>query len=278
MNRWLKVIVNGNGVGVFVFMVVTTISSMTVAGESEKVEAPHSPRENQKTWTSPYFSPKVGNLYFLGGVGFFDLDGLNDALSDNGYTDLSSPALSLGIGADMSIGHLILGWEWQWMKNVATASERDDIRADIDSRYWLFRVGVDLVKWRGLRVYPLFGIGTAKTRFYIADEQGASFEDVLDTPAREVRMSQTGLLLDASLGIDYRFKMRETEYKSSYFTVGIRGGYLFSPYSGNWETATADISGGPDTLTSGPTVQLLIGFSGERKHPFDRCGHCAPSK
>jgi hypothetical protein len=115
----------------------------------------------------------------------------------------------------------------------------------------------------------LLGIGTGTTKVTIASENGASFNDVLDNPGREVRMSQTGLLLDASLGIDYRFKVRETEHKSSFFTVGVRGGYLFAPYSSEWKTGSAEISGGPDILMGGPTVQLLVGFSGERK----KCAH-----
>ena len=136
--------------------------------------------------------------------------------------------------------------------------------------------GIDVVHWRGLRVYPLLGIGVGNTVIKIASEQGASFDDVLATPRQEVRLSQRGLLLDASLGVDYRFKMRQTEYKSSFFTVGLRGGYLFAPYSGEWQTGSAEISGGPDILTSGPTVQLLIGFSAEhfKPHPCQqKCSH-----
>lgn len=222
-----------------------------------------------KQWRSPFFSPVVGNLYFLGGAGFYNMDGLNNSLDDTGYSQLNSPALSLGVGTDFSIGRLILGAEWQWLRNVGTEAERDDLRADINSKYWLFRIGVDLAHWKGLRIYPLLGIGTASTKVAIASENGANFDDVLEDPGREVRMSQTGLLLDASLGIDYRFKVRETETKSSFFTVGVRGGYLFAPYSSEWKTSSAEISGGPDILMSGPTVQLMLGISGERK----KCRH-----
>jgi opacity protein-like surface antigen len=249
--------------------ILTTL--LTITASTSIAEEPTADAADKKSWTSPHFSPKVGNLYFLGGAGFFDLDDLNSSLDANGYSELKTPALSLGLGLDVSIGRLILGSEWQWMKNIGSDAERDSLRADIKSKYWLARIGVDVVKWRGLRVYPLFGIGMGTTSVFIAREEGASFREVLDTPSREVRMSQKGLLLDASLGVDYRFKMRETEYKSSFFTVGVRGGYLFSPYSRNWETATAEITGGPDILTTGPTVQLLIGISGERKHWHTRC-------
>jgi len=251
------------------------VTGLALAAMPTRAEEPPSDNANKKEWVSPFFSPKVGNLYFLGGVGFFDLDGINGRLGRAGYSELDNPTLSLGFGTDVSIGRLILGAEWQWLRNVGTEAARDDIRADISSNYWLFRVGLDAVKWRGLRVYPLLGIGSGVTRFTVTSEAGADFDDVLDAPTRDLRMTQRGLLLDASLGVDYRFKVRETEYKSSFFTVGLRGGYLFAPYSGKWRTSSAEISGGPDMMSSGPTVQLLLGFSGERKkHRSTGCRDC----
>ena len=257
-----------------IFSVVTALLLLASGGVSADDLVSQS--AGAKQWRSPFFSPVVGNMYFLGGAGFYNMDGLNDSLDDAGYSTLKSPSLSLGLGFDISIGRLIVGSEWQWLKNVGTEAERDDLRADIKSQYWLFRLGVDLVHWRGLRVYPLLGIGTASTKVSISSEMGASFDDVLADPGREVRMAQTGLLLDASLGIDYRFKIRETERKSSFFTVGVRGGYLFAPYSSEWRTGSAEISGGPDLLMSGPTAQLVIGFSGEHKRcRRSGCGHAA---
>ena len=258
-----------------IFAVAAALVLLYATGASaEEAQAPKAGDSTEKKeWRSPFFSPVVGNLYFLGGAGFYNTDGTNDLLSENGYTELKNPALSLGVGWDMSIGRLIVGLEGQWLKNVATEAERDDLRADIDSKYWLFRMGIDLVHWRGLRIYPLLGIGSGKTRISISSENGATFADVLENPGREVRMNQSGLLLDASLGIDYRFKIRETERKASFFTVGVRGGYLFAPYSSEWKTGSGEISGGPDLLMNGPTVQLMIGFSGERKK---HCGaQCA---
>jgi opacity protein-like surface antigen len=220
-------------------------------------------------------SPKVGSLYFLGGVGFNDLEGINNRLGDSGYSELDVPNLSLGLGGDMSVGRLIVGAEWQWLRNVGTEASRNDLRADISSNYWLFRVGFDVAHWRGLRVYPLFGIGSGVTKFTAASESGGSFDNVLDNPARDLRMSQRALLLDASLGVDYRFKVKETEYKSSFFTVGVRGGYLFAPYSSGWKTASAEISNGPDFMATGPAVQLVLGISGERKKSrWHSCAHC----
>ncbi len=233
---------------------------------------------NPKAWRSPHFSPVVSNMYLLGGLGFYDVDAINSSFSDNGYSELKSPALSLGLAGDLSIGRIIAGIEGHWLKNVGTTAERDDLNADINSRYWLYRIGVDLAKWRGLRVYPILGIGTAITTINLTSESGASFNDVLENPGRDVTMSQRALLIDASLGIDYRFKIRENEYKSSFFTVGVRGGYLFAPYSGEWKTGSAEISGGPEMIINGPTVQLMLGFSGERKKRHEPRCNCTKHK
>ena len=246
------------------------VESTAQASSSEKQPAVKTAEESdEETSRVPsFFKPFVGNLYFLGGVGFHDTGPINSRLDAAGFSEVGDPALSLGFGGDVSIGRLILGTEWHWLQNVGTESSRDAFRADMKTNLWLARIGVDLAKWRGLRVYPLFGIGVGSTTIRISQEQGASFDDVLATPNREVRMTQTGLLLDASLGIDYRFTVRDTEEKTRFFTLGVRGGYLFAPYSRGWETAAAEISGGPDLMTSGPTVQLMIGFSGRHKKPY----------
>lgn len=219
------------------------------------------------------FRPFVGNLYFLGGVNFSGVDGMNSRFSSAGFTELEYPSITLGAGGDFSIGRLILGMEWHWLVNVGSDVERNDFRSDMKSRIWLSRIGVDLAKWRGLRIYPLFGIGAGYTTMKISSESGATFDEVLANPAREVRLKQTGLLLDASLGIDYRFLVRENDYKKRFFTLGVRGGYLFNPYSTGWETSSAEISGGPDLPMGGPTVQLLLGFSGEHKKAYWKKGH-----
>jgi opacity protein-like surface antigen len=241
--------------------------------EPTGTDTPVKEEEEEKTRVPEFFKPVVGNLYFLGGVGFHDTGPLNSRFDDGGFSEIKDPSLSLGIGGDISIGRLILGTEWHRLVNVGTDVARDDFRADIKTRYWLARLGVDLVKWRGLRVYPLFGIGTASTTIRISEEQGADFDAVLATPNRETRMTQHGLLLDASLGADYRFLVRENDEKKRFFTVGLRGGYMFSPHSRGWETAAAEISGGPDLMTTGPTVQLLIGFSGQHKKPYYKRRH-----
>ena len=206
----------------------------------------------------------IGSLYAIGGVGFFDLDALNGRLDGAGYTKWDTPAAPLGLGINFRMGRIIMGVDWNWLANVGAESTADDLRLDVKSKYWLIRYGFDIVQWKGLSIYPLLSIGVGHSNINISRETGDSFNDVLATPGRDVRMRQNALLLDVSLGVDYRFKIRENYRKSTYFTIGVRGGYLFAPYAGDWYTGSAEISGGPDLGLEGPVVQLLIGISGKR--------------
>jgi opacity protein-like surface antigen len=219
--------------------------------------------EDPVTDKSSFFAPKIGGIYFSGGVGLFDMSELNDDLETGGYSQMQNPFITLGLGGTIRFGHLVLGGEGHWLRNVGGEAESNDFRLNVSGGYALARVGFDVLQWGGLSIYPIVGIGGGRVRVDILQEGGASFEDVLADPAREVRLTQRALLLDASLGVDYRFEFREQQGRASYFTIGVRGGYLFAPYSGGWRSAGAEISGGPDLDLNGPVVQLMIGFSGK---------------
>jgi opacity protein-like surface antigen len=206
----------------------------------------------------------TGTFFLQGGMGVFDLDSLNDRLSPYDYSALENRSIPLGFGITMHMQRIRAGIDWNWLWNHRSESADEDLQLSIRRRYWLVRYGVDVIQWKGLSVYPLFGIGSAWMHIDITRQSGASFSDVLASPARDSRLSQTSLLLDASLGIDYRFVRRETERRKSWMTVGLRGGYLFQPYAGAWRSSMAEIHDGPRRSFQGPVVQLQIGFSSEK--------------
>lgn len=77
-------------------------------------------------------------------------------------------------------------------------------------------------------------------------------------------MSQTGLLLSAMLGVDYRLKIHETATRTKYVTIGLRGGYLYTPFTGDWRTHGAKIQEGPQRGLNGGVILLSLGFSSKR--------------
>lgn len=220
---------------------------------------------------------KTGDFHFLGGIGFLDFDGLNDRLNNAGYSKLHNPSMTLGFGGSMRFGRFMTGLEGHWLKNVSGEASSDDFRADYSGGYGLFRAGFDVLDLAGFRIHPLVGIGWGWLEIDIEEEQGASFNDVLADPGRGIQMTQDGLLLEAGLGADYRFEISGDENRSRFFKIGVRGGYLFAPYSGDWKTGSAEISAGPDIGLSGPTVQLVLGFSTEyKRHPHTRAKRIEP--
>lgn len=225
----------------------------------------HKKHHYGKSRIHPFFQQRISSLFFVTGVDFLDLSGLNTRLENAGFSETENPFLNFGGQATFRFGRLVIGAEAHWLVNVAGESDRDDTRYDWKGMYGLFNLGVDAVQYKGLSIYPMVGIGGGKMQLKIAEESGASFDDILADPGREVRLTQKGLLLDASLGVDYRFTMRQWENRTSYFTVGVRGGYLFAPYSGKWKMSAGEVSGGPDFGITGPYVQLMLGFSGKRE-------------
>lgn len=211
-----------------------------------------------------FFSPNISSIFFVAGIDFLNTDNLNDRLDKAGFNKTKNPYLTLGGQVNLRFGRMIVGGEVHWLKNFSGEADSGDIRFSRKEWYGLLNLGIDAVAYKGLSIYPMVGIGMGESRLKIAEEPGATFNEILDDPGREVTLTQRGLLLDASLGIDYRFTVRERERFTSYFTVGLRGGYLFAPYSGQWEMSAGEVSRGPEFGISGPYVQLMIGFSGKK--------------
>jgi opacity protein-like surface antigen len=235
-------------------------SSADVKGESA-AETEKPGKEREKVWRRPM----IGTLYAIGGISFPDTDALNARFDAAGYSKWDKVVANLGFGFTHRTGRLVGGFDWNWAFTSDFESVSDASRMNVKSRYWLFNYGFDVVQWKGLSVYPYLGIGAGHMEISISEEQGASFDDVLQNPGRGVVMNQTSLVLSASLGIDYRFKIKESKKKTSFFTVGLRAGYLFQPHAGAWETTSAEIYSGPEKGLQGPVVQLLLGISGSRK-------------
>ena len=61
--------------------------------------------------------------------------------------------------------------------------------------------------------------------------------------------------------MEYKFQVKETDKRRSFLTVGLRGGYLFAPYSGEWKTGAAEIADGPNMDLAGPVFQMQLGFT-----------------
>lgn len=209
----------------------------------------------------------LSSVYLQGGVSHLDMDAVNGRLERNGYTPLENPAVPIGFGFKHHYGRLIAGFDWNFLLNQNPDAPDSNIRMDLRNWYWQLNYGADLLKQERFSIYPLLGVGLGHTNIWITEESGTSFDGALASPARSIQMSQTSLVLSATLGIDYRIKMRESARKTDYITVGLRGGYLYSPFAGEWRTHAAQIQNGPDRGINGAILQLTLGLSHKRTPP-----------
>lgn len=236
-------------------------NSTDIQNSSDKDVAKQPSHERCDNCTKRY---RLGTFYMSGGVAFLDMDALNNRLLRSGYSKWDSPSVPMGLGFFMRTGRLVAGGEMNKLLSSSFEAQRDDFRMDVKSWYWSLNYGYDVVQWKGLSVYPLLSIGASHTDIWLSKEEGTSFNEALVSPGQGTHMRQDSLILKAELGIDYRFELKERATKTTYFSFGLRGGYLFSAYNSNWSTASAEVHNGPSRGLNGPVVQLMLGFSRQR--------------
>ena len=208
----------------------------------------------------------LSSAYILGGMANIDLDALNGRLVRAGYDKIDAPAVPLGFGFTHRMNRFVIGLDWHFMLHNMPKSPDENIRVDLRNWYWQLQYGLDIVRVKNLGVYALVGAGVGHTAIWISDEQGESFNGVLNAPMRSSYMTQTSLVLSATLGVDYLIETSRTARKTSYITVGLRGGYIFSPFAGDWRTHAAEIQNGPTRGMNGPVALITLGFA-KKRHP-----------
>ena len=250
-----------------VLWVAQPLQAQTISGEkkgdqsaSETVKADSKPDTYRHYWKRK----SMGSLYLLGGVAYMDMDALNGRLARAGYDTVESPTMPMGFGFNHRFRRLIAGVDWHFLKHAMPQTPDENMRMDMRTWYWQLNYGYDIVQLKSLSVYALAGIGLGHASIWISDERGESFNGILNAPARSIFMSQTSFLVSATAGADYRIETGTSDRRTTYFTIGVRGGYVFSPFAGAWRTHAAEIKDGPERGLNGPVVLLTLGITRKR--------------
>ncbi len=90
-----------------------------------------------------------------------------------------------------------------------------------------------------------------------------SFDNILDNPHSFPNLSTYSFLLNFAIGTDYKIKLSGDETEESFFIVGLRGGYAFSPFKSGWYQDEFKLTGAPDGGFNGPYVCLTLGGAGK---------------
>lgn len=196
-----------------------------------------------------------GGGFFAIGVNSVELGPLNGRLSDAGYPTFPTELFAIGGGGyGVVAGKLLLGGEGYGLIAPSRGFQGREVTAG--GGYGLFTIGYRFQPSDPFVVYPQVGIGGGGLSLEIGSAGTDSFDDVLDNPNRQASLEKGSLLVSLGAGAEYRFSKSG---EPGGFQVGLRAGYLLSPYSSDWTLSEDRLAGGPDASFTGPYVRLTIG-------------------
>jgi hypothetical protein len=191
-----------------------------------------------------------GRLYFSAGLQTLEIDELNGQLEAEGLPTFDDRPVTLGVGLDRQSGSWLLGAEAVMM--LAEEETAGGFERSLDGRFALLEAGYVVPLGGGLRVYPLAGVGLSDLDLTTSQEGSVPFGDLLDGPGPGSEITTGGFVLQPGLGVDLM---------AGGVTVGVRGGWMFSPGEAEWEAADVTVEGGPDVGMEGFFVRASVGFS-----------------
>ncbi len=234
----------------------------------------------------PFDAPLAaqGRGAFQAGFQTTDLASLNARLVGAGYPTFDEEFLTLGGFGLGSVGRLLIGGEGHALMPLENTTDDGVYRTRLSGGYGMFNLGVMAVSTRALDVYPVFGIGGGGMSLEVIERSSPTFDDVLDEPGRSSRLTESGFLVSASLGVDYRFgadrRSRRWDRRRDHdrdrdrgnddgggggLFVGVRAGWLWAPGDAQWELdALNEVAQGPEVGPTGLFVRVSIGGWGGR--------------
>jgi len=206
-----------------------------------------------------------GRGYLMIGGNQLDMDDLNSRLKDNGFTRFSDNYLSLGGGGHAIVNdRIVIGGEGHaLLGRTKSSTVRDtDYGSKFSAGYGFFDLGYVLLRSGGLDAYPVLGIGGGGVSMNIVESEVGSFDSLLENPSRGSKLSTWDFMINLGFGIDYLLLLGGNEEGEGGLVLGLRGGYLYSPFEADWKFEGETLPGGPDLGINGPYIRLLIGGGG----------------
>lgn len=195
------------------------------------------------------------------GAAGIDTGDLDDFLGARGYPTFGRTAVTLGVGAYRVLSSgVMLGGEANGL--IIGDEAHDGRHVGLGGGYATLGGGYAVNLSPRARVYPRLGLGVGGMGLWTVREDTVDFEDVLAgrTPAsdRETVLSLDGLVVDLGAGAEFLPRGPGGPL------IGLRAGYLASPFSPDWYTYEQSVTGGPDASIAGPYARLTVGWAWRR--------------
>jgi len=207
-----------------------------------------------------------GGGYFAVGAMDLEVDALNQRLTDTGFPELSSSALTLGGGGHAVRGRLLLGGQGHGFlaDDETTLDGATGVR--LGGGYGLFNLGWEVVGRDRLSIYPTAGLGAGGLALQIGPRDVPRFDDVLEDPGRGVTLSHGGLL--TSVGVRAEMALGDRPRRRAPrqgLIVGVELSALQGIGNWAWGTEWGEVTRGPDAAFDGVHLRVTIGGGGGRR-------------
>jgi hypothetical protein len=211
-------------------------------------------------------TPPSGYSGFVGaGASSVRTGSLNDQLAAGGYPTFGDggPALSLAAYRLLRSG-VMLGGEWHFISVGDGEYQGRDV--GLGAGYVTVGVAYAFEPSSRARLYPRLGLGVGGMGLWretAVPGSAVGFDDWLAAPDSDpelATLSQASMVVD--LGAGGELALRRSGHGGP--IVGLRVGYVATPFDQGWTSDGRAVTGGPRTTVAGPYVRMLLGWRRER--------------
>lgn len=191
--------------------------------------------------------------YFLTGGRMLNLTDLDRRLVEEYDTRFNTSFfMTVGGGGQVTFGSIILEGEGQRIMGITRNT--DSYQIELQGSYGLFNVGLAPFRPFGIRLYPLLGVGRGTMELKISERAVLPLDTTEAQSDYPREFSSSSILFNLGLGMDYILNLSGEEMDKTVLVMGLRGGYILSPFDDRWEFA-----GTPRSNMSGFYFRFMIG-------------------
>ena len=198
---------------------------------------------------------------FVAGPGWFEPGDVEDRLRAQGFEDMDTQAVLLGVSGRIIFDSRIALGAGGAIIGHAAADGTGPYEATLGYGVLRAEGGYALLHSERWLLLPKLALGAYSANLNLSDPRDATFDELLEEPGTTTNISSRGFLMGALLDFEARFAPgRAATGPRGFFSVGLEGGYLYSVPLSSWRSDTgAEVEDGPDAPLTGGFVGVTLG-------------------
>lgn len=237
---------------IFILLILTTFYIEASDAETNEIDA----------ITSFIKKKRINVGYITFGACHLNLGKVSNYLKSHDCEPISNNYMMFGIGGFVISRKTVISVEYvRTLLKDNFSNPTGEFITHAKAKYTLANFGYLLKSDNGLIYYPYIGLGLGKIILRLTENNIDSFGNIFSSQ-RENESSKSSLFLNAGFAMDYFHKFNKKRNGKNNIVIGIRAGYIFSPFKNEWRVNQIKVHDGPDARLTGPYVRLTIGIGG----------------